>query len=134
MTHINPDTNHMRAFALYVNGKKISTAGIGDVGVLSAIVTWVGRRSRTSVPKSRGGVEDIVVELGGLDTETNEHLRWSQRPLRVGDDVCIKVIDAESVDKPRHRQKRNQTEELRQQKAYVRQMAKSFGWKIVVPR
>jgi hypothetical protein len=124
----------MRAFALYLNGKKIGTAGIDGHGVLGAIISWVGDNGRTTLPKRRRAVEDIDVVLGGLSTETDEHLRWCRRPLRVGDDVCIKVIEADSVDRPRHRQPRNRTEELRHQKAYVRQMAKKFGWKIVVPR
>ena len=84
----------------------------------SAIITWVGRTGRTTLPKRRRAVEEIGVVLGGLSTETDENLRWQQRPLRIGDDVRIKVIEAESVDRPRHRQKRNRTEELRQQKTY----------------
>ena len=124
----------MRAFALYVNGKKIGTAGVGDDGVLSANITWVGRKTRATSPKGRIAVEEIGVDLGGLSNETDEHLRWRQLPLRVGDEVCIKVLEAASVDRPRHRQKRERTEELRQQKRYVRQMAKRFGWKIVVQR
>jgi hypothetical protein len=124
----------MRAFAFYLNGRRVGTAGIDGDGVLSAIITWVGRKGRTTLPKRGRAKEEIGVVLGGLSTETDEHIRWQQRPLRVGDDVRIKVIEAESVDKPRHRQKRNRTEELRRQKAYVRQMATRFGWKIVVPR
>jgi hypothetical protein len=124
----------MRAFELYVNGKKIGTAGVGDYGVLSAIVTWVGRTGRTPLAKRKRTVEDVGVVLGGLISETEEHLRWHQQPLGIGDEVSVKVIEAASVDRPRHRQKRNRKEELRQQKAYVRRMAKTFGWKIVVPR
>jgi hypothetical protein len=124
----------MRAFALYLNGKKIGTAGVGDDGVLSAIISWVSRKSRATSAKGRGAVEEMHVDLGGLSNETDEHLRWHQRPLRVGDEICIKVLEAASVDKPRHRQKRNRTEELRQEKRYVRQTAKRLGWKIVVPR
>jgi hypothetical protein len=124
----------MRAFALYLNGKKISTAGIGADGVLSANITWVSGKGQPTSPKRRVASEQIGVALGGLNTETDEHLRWSQRPLRVGDEVCTKVIETDSVDKPRHRQRRNRTQELRQQKTYVREMAKTFGWKILLPR
>ena len=124
----------MRAFALYVNGKKMSTAGIRDEGVVSAIITWVGNKSRKTLARRKGPVEEIGVELGGLTTETEEYLRWHQRSLRVGDEVCIRVVEAESVDRPRYRQKRNRALERRQQRANVRRMAKTFGWKIVVPR
>jgi hypothetical protein len=124
----------MRAFALYLNGKKLGTAGVGDQGVLTANITWVGRKSQVTSPKRTVGVEEIGVALGGLNPATDEHLRWHQRPLRLGDEVCIKVIEAESVDKPQHRQRRNRAQELRQQQTYVRQMAKTFGWKITATR
>jgi hypothetical protein len=132
--NVRPHQNDMRAFALYLNGKKIGTAGIGVDGVLSATITLVSGKSQPTSPKRRVASEQIGVALGGLNTETDEHLRWSQRPLRVGDEVCIKVIETESVDIPRHRQRRNRTQELRQQKTYVRQMAKRFGWKILLPQ
>jgi hypothetical protein len=121
----------MRAFALYLNGRKISTAGIGAYGVLSANVTWVGGKRRPTSRGRRVASEQIGIALGGLNAKTDEHLRWSQRSLRVGDEVCIKVIETESVDKARHRQRRNRTQELRQQETYVRQMAKQFGWKVL---
>jgi hypothetical protein len=124
----------MRAFALYLNGKNVGTAGIDAHGVLSANITWVSGKSQPTSPKRRVVAEQIGVALGGLNADTDEHLRWSQRPLRVGDKVCVKVIETESVDTPRHRERRNRTQELRQQKTYVRQMAKRFGWKIVLPR
>ena len=61
----------MRAFALYLNGKKIATAGFGGDGVLAANVTWVGRTNT----KRNGAVDEVGVILGGLSTETGEHLR-----------------------------------------------------------
>jgi len=106
--------------------------------VATALVTAQGRnggsRGTEASPKRSVASEQIGVALGGLNTETDEHVEWSQRPLRVGDEVCIKVIETDIVDTPRHRQRRNRTQELRQQKTYVRQMAKTFGWKILVPR
>ena len=79
----------MRAFALCLNGKKIGTAGIGADGVLSANITWVSGKRQPTSPKRRVASEQIGVALGGLNIETDEHLRWSQRPLRVGDEVDV---------------------------------------------
>src|SRR5262245_32055497 len=120
----------MHALVLFVNGKKLATAGVGSRGVLAANVTWVGRleggpRSKGRVPNDRVGVV-----LGGLDSTTDEHLEWRQRSLRIGDEVCIRVIDAESVDRPRRRTRRNRTQELREKERYVREMAKKLGWTI----
>jgi hypothetical protein len=47
----------MRVLALYLNGKKIATAGVGPDGVLAANVTWVGR--------SAAGSDRAGVVLGG---------------------------------------------------------------------
>ena len=46
----------MRAFRIYLNGKKLCLAGIGDDGVLSAIVNWVAT--------DREG--DLFLHVGGL--------------------------------------------------------------------
>lgn len=125
----------MRAFILYLNRKRVATAGVGDQGVLAANITWVGRKTQPFLSTRTVVVEEeLGLALGGLNTATDEHLRWRQRPLRVGDEVRIKIVEAKSVDRPRHRQRRNRTQEVRQQKTYVRQLAKRFGWKIQTPR
>lgn len=120
----------MRAFVLYLNGKKLATAGVGTRGVLSANITWVGRDNPRAGSRRTTRTEELSVVLGGLDTTTDEHLRWRQSKLQIGDEVCLKVVEVESVNRPRHRQRRNRTEELRQQKRYVREMARKFGWTI----
>ena len=81
----------MRAFEVYLNGKKLCLAGIGDDGVLSAIVNWVTRRDRG----------DLFLEVGGLISPTEEHVAWtSQKPLRVGDKIQVKIVERSTVDKP----------------------------------
>ena len=121
----------MRAFVLYLNGKKLCTAGVGDQGVLTAIVDWVRRKGpRTLSRRSDNVEEELGVSLEGLITRTGEHVRWRRQRLDVGDEVRIKIVETESVDKPAHREKRDRRKELRQQKTYVREMAKKLGWTI----
>jgi hypothetical protein len=50
----------MRAFEVSLNGKKLCLAGIGDDGVLTAIVDWVTGRDRA----------DLFLEVGGLVSPT----------------------------------------------------------------
>jgi hypothetical protein len=121
----------MPVFHVYLNGKKVSTAGVGDTGVLSAHVTWVrrtGQDTRAKTPESTE--EELTLQVGGLISPKDEHVRWLNRDLEVGDEVRIKVADDDSVDRPRSRHRRNRAQELRSQKRYVREMAKRFGWKI----
>jgi hypothetical protein len=113
----------MRAFEVYLNGKKLCTSGVNDDGVLTAIVSSATRPSS----------EDLSLHVGGLEGSGGEHLLWARKKLGSGDKVQIKIIDSKSVDKPgRGARRASPAERLKQEKRYVRQMAKRFGWKIQV--
>ena len=117
----------MIAFEVYLNGKKISTTGVGSLGVLTACLSWRGPQ-----PFQKGGrpvAETLRLYAGGL-ADSREHLRWVDRKIKPGDDVAIKVVEVASADKPRERKRPNPTEDLRRKKDYVRQMAKQLGWKL----
>jgi D-lyxose ketol-isomerase len=122
----------MIAFELYLNGKKLCTAGVGNDGVLSAHVTWVrrtGERTRSRKPNS--AEEQLTMDVGGLVCPADEHVRWHEdQAVQVGDEVRIKIVETNRVDRPSARKRRNVSEDLRRQKRYVREMAKRFGWKI----
>ena len=121
----------MTAFQLHLNGKKVCTAGIGDPGVLSANVTWVRREIENPRTNNAASVdEELTLQVGGLVSETDEHVRWIQRRLKVGDEVCIRIVQTARIDRPRSRQRRDRRKELQSQKRYVKEMAKRFGWKI----
>jgi hypothetical protein len=109
----------MRAFKVTLNGKKLCLAGVGDRGVLTAIVDWVAH--------DRG--ERLSLQVGGLANE--EHLQWmGPKRLRVGDEIRVKIVETASVDKPATKQPIDPAETLRAKKRYVRMIAKELGWKI----
>jgi hypothetical protein len=112
----------MRAFKVEVNGKRICVAGVGANGVLSAITNFVGS-------PARGSSLDLTV--GGLFTETDEHATWARIKLKVGDKFVLKVIETDSVDKPRERYLPDSKTNERNQKAYIRAVVKQFGWKLL---
>lgn len=71
------NANPMRAFNVSLNGKKLCLAGVGEPGVLSAIVNWVAGDREA----------DMFIEVGGLANE--EHVGWvNQKRLQVGDGLC----------------------------------------------
>ena len=111
----------MTAFEVHLNGKKLCIAGIGDDGVVAAIVSYVVRSSRK---------EDLSLSVGGLVSPTEEHVDWRKVELRVGDEVLLKIVDSERVDRPRKRTRQDPIARVKQQKHYVRAMAKKFGWEI----
>jgi len=81
----------MRAFEVSVNGERLCSAGIGDDGVLTTIVSWLARPS--------GG--SMHLEVGGLISQTKEHVTWvRQKPLSLGDTVQVKIVEIEAADNP----------------------------------
>ena len=97
--------------------------------MLSTIVTWRG-----SQPYEKGGPavpEYLRLDVGGLASDSGEHLRWVDRKLKRGDVISIRVVEAASADKPRERKRPDPAADLRAKKRYVRKMAKELGWRIV---
>jgi len=81
----------MRAFEVLVNGERQCVAGIGDSGVLTTVVNL-------SIHHGNG---TFFIDVGGLVSETKEHVNWvSQKPLFVGDDVQIRIVETDAVDSP----------------------------------
>jgi hypothetical protein len=111
----------MRAFKVHLNGKRLCLAGIGDEGVLTASVVWATGRDGA----------DQVLEVGGLIGPTRENVSWTKRkPLRVGDQIQIEVVEVSGVDEPIERHRTDPKQRLKAKKNYVRMMAKELGWKI----
>ncbi len=115
----------MRAFKVYLNGKRLCLAGIGDDGVLTAITNWVaGGRYKAA---------DLFLEVGGLVSPTREHVKWvKQKPLQLGDEIRVEIVEAVSVDEPIERYRADSTRDLTNQKAYVRAVARQLGWTVQV--
>ena len=110
----------MRAFEIFLNGKRLCLAGIGKDGVLSTTITHVPFRKR----------RETRLYVGGIVLPQDEHVFWRQSNLRIGDELRLKIVEKETVDEPRERTRRDPKAEVKSQKQYVRKMAKRFGWKI----
>jgi hypothetical protein len=119
-------------FHVYLNGKRVSTAGVGELGVLGAHVSWVRRQGKDTRSKGPEATEEeLRLNVGGLITPTEEHVRWVDKTLKIGDEVRIVIAaDEPTVDPPRSRERRDLVKERQQKKEYVKNMAKEFGWKI----
>lgn len=113
----------MRAFKVQLNGKRLCVAGIGEDGVLSAIIDHVVGKGRNELHFRVGGLR----VLNGI----YEHVEWRTKRLRVGDRLSITVVETESVDPSRVTLRTDDKWEERNAKAYVRSVAKKYGWKLV---
>jgi hypothetical protein len=76
----------MIAFQVAINGRPVCTAGIGASGVLTAIVNWVGTF----------GEGDFRLSIGGLSSSTNEHLTYPAPAIGVGDEITVRVVEADA--------------------------------------
>lgn len=96
----------MIAFEIFINGQKVSTAGVAsEFGMLTALLSWTKRDLRQLPAEIRSAVaeEELKLVLSGQRTvEDNEleNLQWKGHPLKPGDDIRIKIVDANCVDEP----------------------------------
>ena len=114
----------MIAFEVHLNNEKLCRAGVGDKGVLSAIVTWsTGARGKS-----------LFCSVGGLITPEGKHVSWvNQKPLAIGDKIQVTIVEADSVDE---HQRRDPADDVRLRQAredQVRRSAKELGWKVEEP-
>lgn len=108
----------MRAFEIYLNRKKLCVAGLNNQGELLFSL------SSGQNLKGQGG---IFLNMTGLPL-TQETVRWQYRTLQMNDQVRIKIVEAKAADAFEVIQKNRR--DTRGEKAWVRRMAKEFGWKI----
>ena len=112
----------MRALEVRLNGTKLCIAGVGEDGVITAIVSCV----------LRNGKHELTLDTGGISNATQQHLRWHELPIEVGDKIQVTVIESSKVDEPETRKPMQvtETEQLQAEKQLVMQLVKKFGWKI----
>lgn len=91
----------MICYEITVNGERKCTAGIATDGVVSVHIGHVLRDGTAR--------RSPDLSVGGLDSETQEHLRWTQQQVIVGDSILVRVVDVERSDPPLKRYKRDET-------------------------
>src|SRR4029077_14705098 len=78
-----PTIATMVGYNIFRNDERLCVAGVGDFGVLTACVTWLGRSPERIAHRTAGSSSDKPVELtlhvGGLrsgERDTGLHMRW----------------------------------------------------------
>ena len=112
----------MLCFDVRLNGQRIALAGVGEDGVLNAIVGWVCQERRPAD-------EPCTLELsvGGLDHEA--HLHWVEdHPLKVGDRVEVVIVEAEQPDAPQREQRDDKKLAEVSERRYFEHLKAKYGW------
>ena len=98
-----------------VNGKAVCTAGVGEYGLLTLLLTWVkcppeelhdDRDERTGVPQ---------LAVGGLHGSVSLEWLHPKLKLQVGDEVSVRIVEREQSDEPMTRSQHPSSEEMMRQ-------------------
>src|SRR5260221_10801313 len=115
----------MKAFEVFLNGERLCLAGIAGRCVLTVIIDHVKGKDDP--------VDEINLQVGGLISNTHEHVIWSRTQLGTGDEVRVRIIESDSADEPAERMAPDSEQDLEQRKALVRATVKSLGWTLIEP-
>jgi hypothetical protein len=92
----------MLCFEVWRNDEKLVTAGVSETGVLSFILSWVGREPNTSsvAATSGGTIPGASCRVGGIDG-TVKHVDWYETDeLKIGDEFRVRLISSDMPDPP----------------------------------
>ncbi len=109
----------MRAYDVFLNGKRLCLAGIGKDGYVSAYITYISEWDKTDI--------DVI----GMVAPKKVYVRWTRRHLQTGDEIRIRILDRRSVDKFKKIGRVDSPNKvIESQKRMLRRMAKGFGWEL----
>ena len=91
----------MLCFEVWRNGEKLTTAGVTDTGVLSVILTWVGKEPNASsiAASSTETIPGIHCSVGGIEGITHFNC-YETDQLKVGDELRVRLISSDHSDPP----------------------------------
>jgi len=86
------------------------TAGVPGPHVVTTIISSVVHEPRVAIGAEPSAQRELLLDVGGLITATEENVDWARVPLKIGDSITIDLIDTTTVDEPKNRRTReNQT-------------------------
>ena len=116
---IPKETGKAVAFEVFRNARRVCVVGLdGKRGVVSIIVHWTDRDG------------ELMLQVGGLDSETRERLTWVTKPLAIRDELVIRVVESVATTRAR-RELHADLFEAKHERAWLRATAKKYGYKLV---
>jgi hypothetical protein len=106
----------MLVFEVRVNDGPPTVAGLQDVSVLAATITYVHNR------------DDLELRVGGMTSNvggSSDHAEWIVRKLRTGDEVTLRVATGEAHP-PTNREPVKQAENEKLLRNYYYELKKRF--------
>jgi hypothetical protein len=114
-------THEMTALEIKINHQNMCIAGLSSPGVLTTILTLV-----------RQDHEELNFEVAGLDSNSNQHMKWLENhELNIGDEIQIRIVESAKPDRPGSRRNDDPEAVRRSKEECVRRYADDLGWKIL---
>jgi hypothetical protein len=98
-------------FDIEKNGRKLALAGVRESGVVTVILTWVGkgRDASARAAEAEEEVPGLTLHIGGIDSSDpggDAMIEWiDSGALRLGDQLSIRIAAADGADPPAKRSK-----------------------------
>ena len=92
----------MLCFEVSKNGEKLARAGLRESGVLSLILSWVGREQGASALAAarQGPISGLDFSVAGIDSGDRSVAWIESADLRVGDAIHVRLVSGEGADAP----------------------------------
>src|SRR5262245_8112186 len=106
----------MKAIEVFVNGQKLCSSGLEELGCQMANLSWSDSRREVSEAGETAGrrlspsltVHGIIITQDASNTPGEEHFRldehvqWISQSLSVGDEILLRLVEVEydQVDPP----------------------------------
>ncbi|HYX72510.1 MAG TPA: hypothetical protein VE732_07050 [Nitrososphaera sp.] len=114
----------MICFEVFINSERICRAGIGEIGVLSSILTWVGSRQGSENNEVRSRID---FHVGGLaHNGADAHVHWVNKELSIGDEITVRVTESSDSDEPADKYYKNPEEEKKRRREYYEHLKAEF--------
>lgn len=115
----------MPVFEVYLDAEKVAVSGLEGEGVLTVFLSWAQRSIDSPEPR-----EELVLNVGGIDSPLGEHLNWLNQAINFGSEIRIRPL-AEGASTPPAERKPISPELQKAKEEYVRKAAAELGWEIV---
>ena len=119
----------MICFEIILNRRRLCVAGVGDSGVLSTIISWVGGSPAAPSKRGRTRAGDAQLHVGGLynpEPHVNVHPRWINKRLKAGDEVTVRVIKCNHPDIAKEKTIQTDDDIREQQRQYYLSVKEQF--------
>jgi len=100
-------------FEVTINDELPILAGLRDVKVLTAIVSFVADR------------DELDLDVGGM-VDRSDHVKWLQRNMRRGDVVTIRIVDSDEAAEPATRERVDSASDAERERAYYEHLRRKY--------